>query len=113
MIPYSEEGTFLEQPNSKPSIQVGAQVRLTGVVASRDGGFVWVDVGFQRLCIEHEETLEVIRQPFKRGEVVYRPNENIPCVVLVSESNGKVVLTEAREGAYAREMDADKYERRP
>lgn len=96
------------------SITVGTQVRLTGVTMSsgKDGevvtiesdGFVFgVPVG----------ALEVIRQPFKRGEVVYFEDHGIACVVLEDEQNGRMLLIEASEGKYATYVDAANYQRRP
>lgn len=129
MHPYSEEGTFLEKPAPQPSIQVGAQVRLTGVVtylenvAGGNGCGVLLTGGEHDSYLSEEERqhIEVIRQPFKRGEVVYAlgleesPHlADFPWLVVVDENaveTGMVTLADANGAPHT--VDATRYERRP
>lgn len=106
----------------KPSIKVGDQVRLTGVVtAAYESGTVGVQVdgmAFGTISISDIDRLEVIRQPFKRGEVVWptEGGEYDESWFLVSdEAEGKVlaVATDPEEYQHIVALDVDDYERRP
>lgn len=105
----------------KPSIKVGDQVRLTGVVWLVDSSGVWVDFPGadhpQRVKAPFD-AIEVIRQPFKRGEVVWptEGGEYDESWFLVSdEAEGKVlaVATDPEEYQHIVALDVDDYERRP
>lgn len=108
-----------------PSITVGTQVRLTGVVENVSADGYWVNVhldGSENEKVYVNVTwngLEVIRQPFKRGEVVYLETEatkDVPCRVLEDEnaySEGLILLVAESVGSKAEYVLATDYERRP
>jgi hypothetical protein len=77
-VEYTEEKSVGDQlkPTPAPSITVGTQVRLTGVVVQVEKGYLDIHLdgdGGGVTCITPEAAkyAEVIRQPFKRGEVVW------------------------------------------
>lgn len=109
-------------PKPTPSITVGTQVRLTGVVINSTNEQCWVsvfgaDVGQEGLLIFYDpfDNLEVIRQPFKRGEVVWSVNSQIDeaFVVVNDEQQGMVDVTCCRNGHFTACDSASIYERRP
>lgn len=59
--------------------------------------------------------LEVIRQPFKRGEVVYHVGDSDSEIrtVVTDEENGHVLLARHLDGSEVIEWDATTFERRP
>ena len=108
-----------------PSITVGTQVRLTGVVVRQEviDDAVWVAVkgGFStdaEVLIQPEH-FEVIRQPFKRGEVVWSCGAvatGIAFQVLADETDsGDVLLIKESDEGGNRSFVAhhSDFERRP
>lgn len=103
-----------------PSITVGTQVRLTGVVGDKDGDKrIRVDFGEDA---EDEwawipckaKCLEVIRQPFKRGEVVWDNDADQEYVITGDEDeNGKVYAVLSNRVAAVVNVSASIFERRP
>jgi hypothetical protein len=120
-VEYTEEKSVGDQlkPTPTPSITVGTQVRLTGVVVNVDiQGYVDVHLdgdggGVTSITPEAAKYAEVIRQPFKRGEVVYFKRGDDPCVVVEDESGNRVLLVEPLPDEKAEYVYADQYERRP
>jgi hypothetical protein len=106
--------------NPTPSITVGTQVRLTGVVRQvQPNGAIGVDVyvGCQNgLHWFRPEEVEVIRQPFKRGEVVWSCGAvatGEQYVVFNDENNGRVDVVHCDTGTATKGNDASRFERRP
>jgi hypothetical protein len=99
-----------------PSITVGTQVRLTGVVRLVDSAGAWVDFPGadhpQRVKAPFD-AIEVIHQPFKRGEVVWSVNSGDMFVVFNDERDGKVDVVDCTAGMSGLEEEAIDYERRP
>lgn len=101
----------------KPSIKVGDQVRLTGVVWLTDDSGAWVDFPGtdhpQRVKAAFEN-LEVIRQPFKRGEVVYpKARPDTEWMIVADEQDGQALAVVAEEGWKVVKLKTQGYERRP
>lgn len=117
------------EPTPTPSITVGTQVRLTGVVRAektQGQGDVMVDVGCHvsiplgvgGMCIcVPADALEVIRQPFKRGEVVYPKGEqarpDTEWMIVADEQGGQALAVVAKEGWKVVKLETQGYERRP
>lgn len=107
-------------------ITVGTQVRLTGVVWLVDSSGVWVDFPGadhpQRVKAPFD-AIEVIRQPFKRGEVVWFTGPLLSIggddgddgsrVVVTDEADGKVLIVAPQDESIAYLSPAEDYERRP
>lgn len=120
---HVEAGTINLHPT--PSITVGTQVRLTGVVVTDepdiDGDYAVAVEGarksYNKVWFNPTDfrNLEVIRQPFKRGEVVYNRDESEPepFVVLNDESLGMVDVACCRTGFHIANDNPEAYERRP
>lgn len=111
-----------EKEAATPSITVGAQVRLTGVVemAYYDGSAAIVFEGGEtstNMDAREMKHAEVIRQPFKRGEVVWAINDPIsdPWLLVADEKDGKAlaVLESVQSGHTVVALNVDRYERRP
>lgn len=109
---------FRQASTPKPSIQVGSQVRLTGVVTgvSEQLEVATMDVDGSTSEVEADfSALEVIRQPFKRGEVVYHvgdPDSEVRTVV-TDEKNGHVLLARHLHGSEVMVWSVEDFERRP
>jgi hypothetical protein len=108
------------KPTPTPSITVGTQVRLTGVVREVQlNGVVGVDiyVGCQGgLHWFKPSEIEVIRQPFKRGEVVWSVgavNTGEQYVVFNDEFEGRIDVVHCPTGTATTNNDASRFERRP
>ena len=116
------------EPTPTPSITVGTQVRLTGVVTGSwgpKGDQVMVDVGCDiglplnvggNSITLKPEHLEVIRQPFKRGEVVYSCGAvatGDQYVVFNDEFEGRIDVVHCPTGTATTNNDASRFERRP
>lgn len=68
-----------------------------------------------RVLVTNPDALEVIRQPFKRGEVVYHvgePDSEIRTVV-TDEEDGHVLLARHLDGSEVMEWSVEDFERRP
>lgn len=106
-----------------PSITVGTQVRLTGVVSEVDSAATARHIGVKFGNSEDEPLLwfsagevEVIRQPFKRGEVVWSCGAvatGEQYVVFNDETNGRVDVVHCLTGTATTDNDISRFERRP
>lgn len=104
-----------------PSITVGTQVRLTGVVTEvfESEGTAQISIADGPRVSVRTEAIEVIRQPFKRGEVVWlrevagKAEGPEPYVVLNDESLGLIDVACCRTGFHIANDSAEAYERRP
>jgi hypothetical protein len=103
-----------------PSITVGTQVRLTGVVAHmyRDGYLdiqLVGDEGNTTVTPEAAKHIKVIRQPFKRGEVIWSVgavNTGEQYVVFNDEFEGRIDVVHCPTGTATTNNDASRFERR-
>ena len=122
-LDMGEEGWWFAEESLRPirptpSITVGTQVRLTGVVSEFRGSEVVVNVGDGRMntsiCL-NPHYFEVIRRPFKRGEIIYHvgDKDSEPRTVVRDEAEGFVLLARHVHGTEVLEWDATSYERRP
>jgi hypothetical protein len=115
---FAEESLRPLKPTPTPSITVGTQVRLTGVVTGKlneEEEVVWVTAN-DFSCPIPVGALEVIRQPFKRGEVVYSCGAIAAgerYVVFNDERDGFVDIVHCDSGTAATYNDAKRFERRP
>jgi hypothetical protein len=110
-------------------ITVGTQVRLTGVVVNVDiQGYVDIHLegdggAATSITPEAAKYIEVIRQPFKRGEVVWFTGPLLSIggddgddgsrVVVTDEADGKVLIVAPQDESIAYLSPAEDYERRP
>jgi hypothetical protein len=107
-----------EPTETTPSITVGTQVRLTGVVTGRlneEEEVVWVTAN-DFSCPIPVGALEVIRQPFRRGEVVWSVgavNTGEQYVVFNDEFEGRIDVVHCPTGTATTNNDASLFERRP
>jgi DNA-binding beta-propeller fold protein YncE len=111
----------IAEPTPTPSITVGTQVRLTGVVkygADADGDLITIESD-GLVFVVPVAALEVIRQPFKRGEVVWFTGpllvdgDDGSRVVVTDEADGNVLIVAPYDEATAYLQPAEDYERRP
>jgi hypothetical protein len=122
-VEYTEEKSVGDQlkPTPAPSITVGTQVRLTGVVRDRNDSVAAVAIAGMAgdnstIAWVMLDQIEVIRQPFKRGEVVYQPTTfqgGEGAVVVADEANGLMLIAVPETDCTVQEVEAKHYERRP
>jgi hypothetical protein len=117
------------KPTPTPSITVGTQVRLTGVVVNplpeSDTVIVCIQGASHGITMNpnieiSKSRLEVIRQPFKRGEVLKAINtalwDTADYLVVVdedSEENVVVLSLHSPHGQRPKDANATHFERRP
>jgi hypothetical protein len=122
-----DESSVVEIEIGKPQPKVGDHVRLTGVVVSVDfdgGCNLLLTDGRNDTYVSVAEAghLEIIRQPFKRGEVVWVIGERMtpdthlgPYIVVKNEDedSGDLFVVGDRHGDEVFCGDPYDYERRP
>ena len=114
------------QKPTKPSPKVGDRVRLTGVVLDdpyEDSRVLTISVDGAEdsprgRVVVAPEHLEIIRQPFKRGEEVFErevPHDAMSWTVTSDEDTGGTfyVVQSNLEGVQVQMRLADEFERRP